>query len=71
MTSDMDLGSFYKQFVEFRATLTKQGHPIPEDKRESAEIPAEARRSILGHDGINGQRNATGSEVPEEPSESL
>ena len=35
MTSDMDLGSFYKQFVEFRATLTKQGHPVPEDKREA------------------------------------
>ena len=35
MTSEMDLSSFYKQFVEFRATLTKQGHPVPEDRREA------------------------------------
>jgi hypothetical protein len=35
MTSEMDISSFYKQFVEFRATLTKQGHPVPEDRREA------------------------------------
>jgi len=35
MTSDMDISSFYKQFVEFRATLTKQGHPVPSDRREA------------------------------------
>ena len=35
MTSDMDISTFYKQFVEFRATLTKQGHPVPEDRREA------------------------------------
>jgi hypothetical protein len=35
MTPDMDISTFYKQFVEFRATLTKQGHPVPEDRREA------------------------------------
>ncbi len=35
MKSEMDISNFYKQFVEFRATLTKQGHPVPEDRREA------------------------------------
>jgi hypothetical protein len=35
LTSEMDISSFYKQFVEFRTTLTKQGHPVPEDRREA------------------------------------
>ncbi len=35
MSSEMDISSFYKQFVEFRATLTRQGHPVPEDRQEA------------------------------------
>ena len=35
MTSEMDLASFYKKFAKFRATLIKQGHPVPEDKRKA------------------------------------
>jgi hypothetical protein len=34
MTSEMDLASFYKKFAKFRATLIKQGHPVPEDNRK-------------------------------------
>ncbi len=43
--SEMDLASFYKKFVEFRATIIKQGHPVPEEG--SAEIFAETKRSVL------------------------